>query len=154
MLGSSFGRNPAIRGGMFGASTIVAEPTATQIGTRDELIFKGIIRWYAENQPTFTQQQQIAAAQTDYDKKYPAGTSTASVDNAIVNQLKSSIVELLKMAPGTTNDAIRSKFVSQGYTQSQIDAAMGFDMQANMPYLIIGGAALIAVLFMVGSKRR
>lgn len=138
--------------------------SSADIGTRDIAEMQVRVQYYLDNGQT--QANAIAYAKRDYDKdsaaKQAAGSATSKGTTVI-----DSLNTLLKQNPGLSNLAdpnAWAKLVAaakgQGYTDADINAMRtasqhsGFNLQSSMPWLVVGGVALVALLLMFGTRGR
>lgn len=83
----------------------------------------------------------------------PLGTRTSTSSNVlndIAGFIKSS--GLADAAKDTITGAVAAKYGSQA--AKDYGKTQGWDIGANMPWLVLGGAGLIAVLLIMGTRKK
>ena len=151
MLGSSHGRVPTIPMGVYGASFGATQNFTLIQGTagepRPDDLYQGDDgKTYDANfNPVTVSQGSTGGAVTKPTVKSP-----------ILTAAEGALADVIKLLPNAANDVLRAQLISKGYAPAVADKALSnrFNLSANMPWIILGGAALVAVLFMVGSRRR
>lgn len=86
----------------------------------------------------------------------PAGTlSTGESASTVWNEIKGFIPNLIDAGKDTVIAAIKAKHPGMSDSDAnKVAAAGGFNIQSYMPMIIIGGVALVALLFMAGTRKR
>ena len=159
MLGRDY-LNPTLPAGVFGGDMFGADHIPFDISSSDfwNKLYPGRGDVAANNAYTYrysdglTDEQIYAQIKIDMGG---AGTTTSvgktvqEIWNGISANVKASDLATIILAikgqnPGLSDAEARAIANSRG----------GFDLQANMPWIILGGAALLAIIFMAGTRRR
>lgn len=93
-----------------------------------------------------------AMLETVSDTKLSTGESARS----IWDEIKSNIPNLITATKDTIIAAIKAKHpgMSDADAATIANQGKGFSLAGSMPWLIIGGVGLVALLFMVGTRKR
>jgi hypothetical protein len=122
---------------------------------------------------------QVAAIQTKYPKNADAAIRTAdqmaadgydqaTIDQTLAEQFGSTPARtwvddlrdnLISKVPDITDAGLKIALKQAGVTETQANTTiakknLGFNLAGNMPLIVIGGVALLAILFMAGTRRR
>jgi hypothetical protein len=145
MLGKSY-MNPTLPAGIFGESLFGAslpagvEPLTNPDGSaiRDTT---GSALYTDDAGNTYNQNGEIRS-------------TAAAAPRTWVDDLRDNFI---KKTPDITDAALKILLKQQGISDTQANASVakkGFSLSANMPVIVIGGVALLAILFMAGTRRR
>jgi hypothetical protein len=166
MLGADFVSPTA---GLGGVSVQFDSMEMSQMGNRDLSEMATRVAWYIDNGYAGDKAQAIAWAIRDYDVAHAAktqilpsagGKTTASAAStfwqdvgklAITQMTNPQLIAAIKGKNPGISDTDAQK-IADAIKANQ--SAGGFSMQEATPWLILGGVALLALIVMMGTRRR
>lgn len=144
MLGKSY-MNPTLPAGVFGDSLSASLPAGAEPLTNPD----GSAIRDTTGSALYTDD-----AGNVYNQKGEIRSTAAAAPRTWVDDTRDAFI---KQFPNITDAGLKILMKQAGVSETQTNASIAkksFNLSANMPIIVIGGVALLAILFMAGTRRR